>query len=573
MSIIAKDLFTSSAGVIIVPHSTQGLLSPQFEEKMIEWGLRGLVPVNVTLGNVQFVVLPKSSPTRYIGFVCTTQQLLSSYGILRQIAQDIIDKWPDPKIKHLALSIIGVSGQGMVGEDCYRVLSSTFAEASPPDLQVDFHVINEELWQQMVAQEINLEETSAHLVFRLTLPRLIDSAWVQELITADGFYFDKAKTKYEEFISYEAPTRFFTQLADGFDNSEKVYSDFIEGYDKTTRSYKFLLICGELVAYIDKHAFNKQVWNQYEDKRTMARSAVNQTRWISGLLRFKASENNLTAVSASIRNALRYLETPDRELTMLSLNHRKLLYGSFFSFRYDDEFLGMLFEEFAKAGFLCNDPTNNGYLISRVLYAPEIKMLWQGKVVEKEPTLRSEPDKPEVLDAEDILQLNIIRKKQIALHSDKYAAVDLLNYSSFAAVLARMIRSGLTKPPLNIGIMAPWGQGKTTLMRFIAKELGGTETEQKLNIGDPEARPTVRETAKTTGWGLFKLLWRKPENVFKRDKLPNPVVWFNAWKFQKSEQIWAGLAHEIIKQLADRLTDIEREQFWLRLNLKRVCKG
>jgi hypothetical protein len=49
-----------------------------------------------------------------------------------------------------------------------------------------------------------------------------------------------------------------------------------------------------------------------------------------------------------------------------------------------------------------------------------------------------------------------------------------------------------------------------------------------------------------------------------------PTVWFNPWSYQTGEQVWAGLAHEIITQTTSRMSPIEREHFWLRLNLRRV---
>jgi hypothetical protein len=48
------------------------------------------------------------------------------------------------------------------------------------------------------------------------------------------------------------------------------------------------------------------------------------------------------------------------------------------------------------------------------------------------------------------------------------------------------------------------------------------------------------------------------------------TVWFNPWMYQSGEQVWAGLAHEIITQVTDRLPLGDRERFWLRLNLARL---
>jgi hypothetical protein len=49
-----------------------------------------------------------------------------------------------------------------------------------------------------------------------------------------------------------------------------------------------------------------------------------------------------------------------------------------------------------------------------------------------------------------------------------------------------------------------------------------------------------------------------------------PTVWFNPWMHQSGEQIWAGLAYEIISQITGRMRPVDREAFWLELNLRRV---
>lgn len=51
------------------------------------------------------------------------------------------------------------------------------------------------------------------------------------------------------------------------------------------------------------------------------------------------------------------------------------------------------------------------------------------------------------------------------------------------------------------------------------------------------------------------------------------TVWFNAWKYESTNQIWAGLADTIVKQVAERLSPIERELFFFRLHLKRIDVG
>src|SRR6185436_16673063 len=53
--------------------------------------------------------------------------------------------------------------------------------------------------------------------------------------------------------------------------------------------------------------------------------------------------------------------------------------------------------------------------------------------------------------------------------------------------------------------------------------------------------------------------------------LPYPTVWFNAWKYQNSEQLWAAMAYCILNQLVSQIPDQwERERFWLALQAERI---
>jgi KAP family P-loop domain len=50
-----------------------------------------------------------------------------------------------------------------------------------------------------------------------------------------------------------------------------------------------------------------------------------------------------------------------------------------------------------------------------------------------------------------------------------------------------------------------------------------------------------------------------------------PTVWFNPLYYRETSQVWAGLAHAILHQLAEQLPDAkQREEFWLRLQISRL---
>ncbi len=123
--------------------------------------------------------------------------------------------------------------------------------------------------------------------------------------------------------------------------------------------------------------------------------------------------------------------------------------------------------------------------------------------------------------------------------TDAPTTADVLGFRDYAIVLAEFIRSqqhkkddheqpkenGITKPadgilpkPLVIAIDAPWGTGKTSLMYMLQEEL-------------------------KSGEGGF---------------IP---VWFNAWKYDQEESLWAALALKILSDVP------QHGGFWSRVRL------
>jgi hypothetical protein len=177
------------------------------------------------------------------------------------------------------------------------------------------------------------------------------------------------------------------------------------------------------------------------------------------------------------------------------------------------------------------------------------------------------------------------------LHSDKWTLDDQLNYSLYADAIAEFIRHTDTHPPLAIGVLAPWGQGKTTLMKLIQNQL---ETKAK---ADDSQIPKVASSIETPGieaktqeqksqsppidvavaskplinFAYLRQWLRDPVYNPPIKKLNYPTVWFNAWKYQNTEQLWAGMAHCILSQLVSQMnSQFERERFWLALQAERI---
>jgi uncharacterized repeat protein (TIGR01451 family) len=161
---------------------------------------------------------------------------------------------------------------------------------------------------------------------------------------------------------------------------------------------------------------------------------------------------------------------------------------------------------------------------------------------------------------------------------DRWTIHDSLGYFPYAYAIYRFLTDKNTASPLAISIQAPWGGGKTSMMRMIQAQLD-PDSLQKFDIG---ASISEKATVKDVQAELKRLSEGKATPIesgaatdfrvppIEGDGEHRVTVWFNAWKYESTAQVWAGLADSIVHQIADRLGPVDRELFWLRLRLRRV---
>ena len=163
-----------------------------------------------------------------------------------------------------------------------------------------------------------------------------------------------------------------------------------------------------------------------------------------------------------------------------------------------------------------------------------------------------------LLSWQELQKTNVVRKH---LMHDRASHLDQMGFGQYAIAIAEFLISDDTHGPISISIQAPWGAGKSSLMRQIQHQLdpqagavpvpGMLTTRDVLRFLDRKAVPPPTRNAESKRW----------------------TVWFNAWKYESSEQVWAGLVDAIVSQVSDRLGPVEREIFLLRLNLSRIDDG
>ena len=261
--------------------------------------------------------------------------------------------------------------------------------------------------------------------------------------------------------------------------------------------------------------------------------------------------------------------------------------------------------ELTNHGLLTNSPDG-----SRIMLHDKLRQLGRDRARVEE----SAEQVALILDRADrliYLALGYHPQPQPLIVSDFWTLKDCLSYAHYADAIAEFIRHRQTLPPLTIGLKAPWGAGKTSLMRMIQNNLDpqhdgkpcrlqldvaalGSRSQlarllarrrrnpdvginnldilRQVNAADDASGHADADAAGTTAEGVPS----KPLKAQLADGTPvnastwRPTVWFNPWMYQNGEQTWAGLAYEIISQVTGRLKPVDRELFWLLLNLARV---
>jgi hypothetical protein len=154
------------------------------------------------------------------------------------------------------------------------------------------------------------------------------------------------------------------------------------------------------------------------------------------------------------------------------------------------------------------------------------------------------------VETQRIEQIDQVDSRALA---DVWSKDDHLGFREYAKALADFIKNPKTGRPLTISIDAPWGMGKTTLMHLVEDELKETQA----------AKPGKKSAAKQ------EQAEPAPEKVEVF-----PTVWFNAWKYDQEESLWAALVLEILDQIRRKpyFGPRRRIKLWARLNWKRLDK-
>lgn len=108
--------------------------------------------------------------------------------------------------------------------------------------------------------------------------------------------------------------------------------------------------------------------------------------------------------------------------------------------------------------------------------------------------------------------------------NDRPAEKDTIGFTPFVAGLSRLICHSKTETPLTIGIMGPWGAGKSSFMSQVKQTVSEIDTENRIH-----------------------------------------QIWFNAWRHDIHGSLWASLLQSIFVQIEAQATNNPIRKYGMRL--------
>jgi KAP family P-loop domain len=162
--------------------------------------------------------------------------------------------------------------------------------------------------------------------------------------------------------------------------------------------------------------------------------------------------------------------------------------------------------------------------------------------------------------------------RRSALRSDRPSRDDRLNVRMYAEALAQFILLPQTAP-LTVAVHGPWGKGKSSFMEMMEEALvrdapatasaeatrtwlppRRTPLEVLSAVADEVTQASARGAPPDVVRGFEDQLERQWQRV-RRTAFDDVVtVRFNAWRYEDSTQIWAGLAAAITRELEGAMT-------------------
>jgi hypothetical protein len=245
--------------------------------------------------------------------------------------------------------------------------------------------------------------------------------YIKAFMEMDNYAFGKVIDKWKEFVKFNISNNSLDELKSDIESLDKFNSgDILSKYMNDEEKYNFLKLLYEVVAYVDKNAYNKVNYNQYEDKRTLALTFVRQNEWVKSLINYK-KYNDLSKVPEVVRNVIMYILSPSDKLSGFKnsklIQFIRLLNPNIKAENHYDKLCEIIYNELIKYEIKVNNEENRGVVYAHIMFCKELARLWnvENNYYKIQPYNGSELSREEV---DNNLQNNLLVLKDKNISSD-----------------------------------------------------------------------------------------------------------------------------------------------------------
>ena len=140
-------------------------------------------------------------------------------------------------------------------------------------------------------------------------------SYVKEDMRKEEFAFQKLEEKWAEFKNFQISNNTLDELKSEVESLDRFRSqEILDKYKNDETKYNFIQLINEVISYVDLNGFNKNIYNKYEDKRTLALTFVRQKDWVRNLISYK-KYNDLDKLAEVVRNVIMYINSPESKIT------------------------------------------------------------------------------------------------------------------------------------------------------------------------------------------------------------------------------------------------------------------
>ncbi len=125
------------------------------------------------------------------------------------------------------------------------------------------------------------------------------------------------------------------------------------------------------------------------------------------------------------------------------------------------------------------------------------------------------------------------KQSQTITIGDQPTKEDTLGFKPYVIAIAKFLTNPDTKPPLTISIEGEWGRGKSSFMKQLQDQI------------PQEYKELEKEQLNNASW-FNKVALR----IKFKLKQKTQIVWFNAWRHDKAESLWAAFALSFVEQIS-----------------------